>query len=491
MSNTPNLCEKMSHEREDNDKALFERAKQYAYEYMDDVDRRSVYPSEEAITEMRRQFADEPLPATIAQDPLTAILEPLHRYGAPATTSSTGGRYFGFVNGNSLPVASAVGWMTQVWDQNAALYAMSPISATLEHILEKWIPELLFKDSVHGDFDGHDIAMGLVGGTSVANLCGLAAARHCILKRQGWSVNEDGLFGAPPIRVVTSQEAHSSIKKALSLLGLGNSNKCVERVPVDDQGRICVDQLPTLDATTIVILQAGHVGTGAFDDFDSICKLASEAGAWVHVDGAFGLWAAASRSLQYLTKGLERADSWSVDGHKSLNTPYDCGIILCKHRDMLTEAMAATGSYLQRGNAAEQERDGMFYTPDMSRRGGRAIELWATLKYLGREGVEQLMDGLVANAQSFGRLLDEAGFDIQNDIVFNQCLFKCATPQETSETLKHIQSSGVLWCGGTTWKNEPAIRISVCSWSTTFEDVKKSVQAIIEARDQVVTSGLQ
>lgn len=450
-------------------KQLFEQAKEYAFEYIDGVQERPVYPADEALTNLA--IFDEPVPET-PQDG-AAILKQLHEFGAPATTAMTGGRYFGFVNGNVITTAAAAGWMAQVWDQNTALYVMSPIAGKLEQVAESWCADLLGL--------APDTAMGLVGGTSVANMCGLAAGRHAILQKQGWDVNANGLFGAPRIRVIVNEQAHSSVWKGLALLGLGGQR--VEKVPADDQGRIIVDQLPELDESCLVILQAGHVSSGSFDHFDQICDLANEAGAWVHIDGAFGLWAAVSKRLCYLAKGIEKADSWAVDGHKTLNTPYDCGIVLCKHRSALNAAMAATGSYIQ----PSDNRDGMFYTPDMSRR-ARSVELWATLKYLGRGGVEQMIDGMVDRAQEFGEQLGAAGFHVQNDVVFNQCLIKCDTPEETAATLAGVQRSGTMWCGGAEWEGEPAIRISVCSWMTTAEDVQASVQALVFAREKVRVS---
>ena len=459
-------------------KRLLRIAAAHADSYIDSADDKPVYPTNEALDDLSK--FDQPLPESISTDG-ASILDMLHKYGSPATVQSTGGRYFGFVTGGVVPTAAATGWMTQVWDQNGALYVMSPIASKLEQVSERWVVDLL-------GLPQEETVMGLVGGSSVANLCGLAAGRQALLSKLGWDVNSQGLFGAPRLRVVVNEQAHSSVWKALSLLGLGNGS-CVERVPVDDQGRMRVDQLPKLDNTTLVILQAGHVSTGAFDDLDSICDKANGAGAWVHVDGAFGLWAAASKSLRYLTKGLEKANSWCVDGHKTLNTPYDCGIVLCRDASMLHQAMAATGSYLQTSDTSH--RDGMFYTPDMSRRGGRAIELWATLKYLGRDGVEQMIDGMVDRAQQFGNLLKAAGFQILNEIVFNQCLVRCDSSEETKITMANIQSSGALWCGGSTWNEEPAIRISVCAWATTSTDVENCVESIVQARDKARSSLLK
>jgi glutamate/tyrosine decarboxylase-like PLP-dependent enzyme len=446
------------------DKMLFEQAKSYAYAYMDEVNRRLVFPDDKAIEKLAA--FDEPLP----QHPqlATEILKLLDEYGSPATVAQTGGRYFGFVNGNAIPIALAARWLSDIWDQNPALHVISPTVAKLEQVCERWVRDLLGLPS--------ETVAGFVSGTSIATMCGLAAGRYAILKNQGWDVNEDGLFGAPPIRVVVSQQAHGTVFKALALLGLGRNR--VELVPADLEGRLDAAYLPKLDSSTLVILQAGNVNSGSFDDFEQACSLAQSAGAWVHIDGAFGLWAAASPNKKHLTKGIEKADSWSVDGHKTLNTPYDCGIILCKNRDALVASMQATGAYIQ----YSENRDSMLYTPDMSRR-ARAVELWATLRFLGRIGVAELVDGLCERATQFAEQLAANGFRVLNEVVFNQVLVACDTPAETKATLAGIQASGECWCGGTNWQGKPAIRISVCSWATTSDDVDRSVQAFIKARD--------
>ena len=292
----------------------------------------------------------------------------------------------------------------------------------------------------------------------MATLCGLAAARYELLRRSGWDANTHGLFGAPPFRVVVGAEAHSTVYKTLALLGLGKGR--IETMPVDEQGRMRVDVLPALDANTLLILQAGNVNSGSFDPIDELCNLANPAGAWVHIDGAFGLWAEASRNQRYLTQGMQNADSWSVDGHKTLNTPYDSGIVLCKHPEASAMAMQVTGSYI----LYSEQRDGKLYTPEMSRR-GRAVELWATLKLLGRSGVEELVDQLCARAQQFAEGIKGTGFRVLNDVAFNQVLVACDTPDETQAVLQHLQSGDECWCGGAVWHDTPVIRISVCSWA--------------------------
>ncbi len=445
------------------EKALFEQAKRYAFDYMDGVEDRPVYPDDTAVDNLTA--FEHPLPD--APTPGKEILEKLHSLGSPATVAQTTGRYFGFVNGNAVPTAVAARWLSDVWDQNPALHVISPIVAKLEQMSEQWSRELLGLPE--------QTVAGIVSGTSIATMCGLAAGRYDLLKNQGWDVNEDGLFGAPEIRVVVSEQAHGTVFKALALLGLGKNR--VELVPSDEQGRLDASQIPELDSKTLVILQAGHVSTGAFDDFETICKKANEAEAWVHIDGAFGLWAAASPKLNYLTKGIELADSWSVDGHKTLNTPYDCALVLCKDRDALAASMQASGAYIQWG----EQRDSMLFTPDMSRR-ARAVELWATLLALGKDGLAEMIEEFWKRAVQFSEQLSEHGFNVRNDVVFNQVLVQCDSAEETAVTLQNIQSSGECWCGGTTWNGEPAIRISVCSWSTTEEDVNRSVAAFVKAR---------
>ncbi len=451
------------------EKRIFDQARAYAFDYMDGIRRRGVFPDQRALAALAA--FEEPLPES--PQPAEEVLRQLHELGSPATVAQTGGRYFGFVNGGIVPTALAARWLSDAWDQNAALYVMSPTAAKLEQVCERWLAELFGLPD--------DTAAGLVGGTSVATLCGLAAARHAIMERLGWDVPSKGLRNAPSWRVVTSAQAHGTVFKALTLLGVGTQD--VERVGADSQGRIDVTRIPPLDSRTLLILQAGNVNTGAFDAFEEVAELANRAEAWLHVDGAFGMWAAASRRNRQLTRGLDKADSWSVDGHKTLNTPYDCGVILCRHRDALLAAMQASGAYLH----YSEERDGMLYGPDMSRR-ARAVELWATLKYLGRVGVEQLVDGLCERAVEFAERLRECGFVILNDVVFNQVLVACETDPAMKQMLARIQRSGVCWYGGTSWQGAPAIRISVCSWATTSDDVEKSVAALVEARDATVTS---
>lgn len=444
---------------------LFGQAQAYAREYMDGIRERRVFPGARDLDGLRA--FDEPLPESPC-DP-REILRLLHEHGSPATVATTGGRYFGFVTGGAIPAALAARWLADAWDQVAALYLLSPVVSRLEAICEKWVVDLLGLPA--------GTVAGLVSGTSAATMCGLAAGRNELLRRQGWDASGRGLFGAPELRVVMTEQAHATVPKALALLGLGRAR--VELVPADRQGRMIVAKMPDLDARCLVIAQAGNVSTGSFDSLDEIGDRARRSGAWLHVDGAFGLWAASSRSYGNLTRGLEKADSWSVDGHKTLNTPYDCGIILCRDADALVSALQATDSYILYG----EHRDGMNYTPEMSRR-ARAVELWATLKALGRTGVEALVDRLCAHAARFGGELGTRGFRILNDVVFNQVLVACESAELTNATLRHVQESGECWCGGAMWQGEPVIRISVCSWATTTTDVERSVAAFVNARER-------
>ncbi len=442
---------------------IFAQAKEHALAYLAASRTRRVYPDAAALAGLA--VFDEPLP--VAPGDPSAILRLLHEHAAPATVATTGGRYFGFVTGGAVPAALAARWLSDVWDQAAALHVLSPAVSRLEAVCERWTVDLLGLPA--------DTRAGFVSGTSAATLCGLAAGRNTLLARQGWDVNARGLFGAPALRVIVSEQAHATVFKALALLGLGRER--VELAPHDEQGRIVAARMPALDATCLVIAQAGHVNTGAFDPLAEITTRARAAGAWVHVDGAFGLWAAASPAKAHLVAAMADADSWSVDAHKTLNAPYDSGIILCRDGGALVSALQAVESYILYGD----QRDGMLYTPEMSRR-ARAVELWATYKALGRAGIAELVDRLCAHAARFGERLAAEGFHVRNDIVFNQVIVACDTPALTQATLRGVQESGECWVGGATWRGEPVIRVSVCSWATTEADVDRSVAAFAAAR---------
>jgi len=393
------------------------------------------------------------------------VLEILDEVGSPATVAMTGGRFFGFVIGGVLPAALAANWLAGAWGQNACLRVMSPIAAELEEIVLGWICDAL---NLPADCEG-----GLVTCATAANFCSLAAARSALLARDGWNVEEDGLFGAPPIDVIVGEEYHASMHKALSMVGLGKNR--VTRVPTDAQGRMRTDKLPSkISSRTIVCIQAGNVNTGAFDPAEEVCKRAKEVGAWVHVDGAFGLWARVSPKFDELTRGLELADSWATDAHKWPNVGYDCGVVLVRDGMALKRSMGMSAAYLQAGSL----REPTYHVPESSRR-ARGVELWAAMKSLGRSGLRDLIERTCKLAKLFAERLRGAGYEILNEVVINQVLVSFGSAEKTQEVIRRVQEEGTCWCGGTVWQERTAMRISVSNWSTTREDVEKSAEAVV------------
>ena len=439
---------------------LLESAAARAADYVINVRNRRVSPSDADIAALSgfvEPFPDAPCPPE-------QVLATLDQLGSPATMASSGGRYFGFVIGGTLPGALAANWLAGAWDQNAALRVMSPVAAVLEDVALRWVYDVL---GLPADCEG-----GIVTGATAANFTALAAARQALLERQGWDVVADGLFGAPPIEVIVGAEVHASVLKALGLLGLGN--KRVTIVEADNQGRMRPEKLPSLRKPAIICIQAGNVNTGAFDPADAICEVAKASDAWVHVDGAFGLWAAASPKYRHLVRGYEKADSWATDAHKWPNVSYDCGLAITRHPIPLRTTMGMSAEYLATG----AHREPMHHTPEASRR-ARGVELWAALKSLGRDGLADLVERTCGYAQRFAQRLDEAGFHILNDVVINQVLVSFGSPEQTRDVIQLIQQEGTCWCGGTVWQGNVAMRISVCSWATTEEDVDRSVAAMI------------
>lgn len=449
------------------DSAAITRAADAARAHVDAALTRRTYPDAAAIAAL--DTLEGPLGAGVET---AAILDEMQATLRSATAEQLGGRYFGFVNGGVVPAALAARIMSDAWDQNTALAIMSPAAAKLEKIVEGWLNDIFGLPE--------SAACGFVSGSSMAIFCGLVAGRWRLLQQSGWDVNAKGLNGAPALRVVAGREAHSAVLKALRLLGLGTD--CIEWVPCDDQGRMIPEEAPMLDGRTLVLLQAGHVASGAFDPMESLIAEARAEGAWVHVDGAFGLWAAASPRFRHLTKGMARAHSFSADAHKTLNAPYDSGLVMATDAEALRRALSAAASYLPAG---EGPRDGMAYTPEMSRR-GRIFELWALLKYLGRDGVGELVELLCDRAAFFASELTAAGFHVPNDVVFNQVMAQCATDEETLAAMRGLQASGEAWAGPTDWPGPDgqtkAIRFSVCSWSTTEDDIRRTVAALAAAR---------
>jgi len=404
-----------------------------------------------------------PLPQSPTEP--SQVLALLDDIGSPATVASAGPRYFGFVVGGSLPAALSANWLAGAWDQNAAMHIMSPVAAKLEEIVLEWMLDLLGLPLGSG--------AGFVTGTTMANFSALAAARTALLKRSGWNVEEDGLFGAPPIHVVVGNEVHVSVLKALSMLGMGRSR--VTRVPADAQGRMRPKALPPLDNRSIVCVQAGNVNTGAFDPTGEICARAHEVNAWVHVDGAFGLWAAASPRYAPLLLGAGAADSWAIDCHKWLNVPYDSGVAVVRTPAHLQAAMSINAEYLKAGEG----REPWYFAPEASRR-ARGVELWAAMRSLGRSGLTEMIERNCRQAAIFAKHLRNAGFTILNDVVLNQVLVSFGSDEATLRVIADVQSDGATWCGGTQWQGHTAMRISVSNWATTDEDVERSVAAIIE-----------
>ena len=443
---------------------LLDDASGRARRYLAALDSRAVAPSPEALAALAR--FDGPLPER-ASSP-DRVLAELDELGSPATVASAGRRYFGFVTGGSLPVTVAASWLASAWDQNAGLVACSPIGAKLEQVALDWLKDLFHLP--------RDSGGGFVTSATAANFSALAAARHALLARAGWDVEAQGLFGAPPITVVVGEEVHASVQKALSMVGLGRER--VARVPCDAQGRMLREKMPPITERTIVCLQAGNVNTGAFDPVAEICEHVRSRGAWVHVDGAFGLWAAAAPARAHLARGIENADSWATDAHKWLNVPYDSGLVLTRHADSLRAALSVGAAYLAQGEA----RIPYQYTPDFSRR-ARGVEVWAALRQLGRAGLEDLIERTCRLAEAFAAGLSRKGFPVLNDVVLNQVLVSFGSPERTREVIARVQSEGTCWCGGTIWQGHTAMRISVSSWATTEADVDRSLAAIVRAAE--------
>jgi glutamate/tyrosine decarboxylase-like PLP-dependent enzyme len=378
--------------------------------------------------------------------------------------ASAGGRFFGFVIGGCLPAALAANILAAAWDQNAVLEITSPVAAALEKVCRNWLADLFGLPA--------EIEVGFVTSATMANFTGLATARHALLLGQGWDVEAKGLFGAPPITVIVGDEVHVSLLKALSMLGLGRDR--VVRVGADGQGRIIPEHIPPIQGPTIVCLQAGNVNTGAFDPLDEVASRLHGTPAWVHLDGAFGLWAAASPSRRHLLRGVDRVDSLATDAHKWLNVPYDSGLVIVRDKRHLNAAMSANAAYLTEGHT----RDPHLFVPELSRR-ARAIEIWAALRSLGRTGLADLIDRSCDQARRFAMELERAGHQVLNDVVINQVLVSFGAPEITRQVIGRVQQDGTCWCGGTLWQGNTAMRISVSSWATTDHDVSRSIEAIL------------
>jgi glutamate/tyrosine decarboxylase-like PLP-dependent enzyme len=441
---------------------LLEDASRRSINYLKTIEERRVFPAPNDLDGLA--IWNEPFPET-PTDP-SAVLALLDDVGSPATVATAGPRYFGFVTGGALPVTVGANWLACAWDQCAGLEALSPAASAIEEVALKWLVKLFSLPP--------ETAGGFVTGATTANFTALAAARHAVLAQAGWDVEAKGLFGAPPVTVIVGEEVHVSVLKALAMLGLGRER--VVRVKVDGQGRMRADALPSMVGPTIVCIQAGNVNSGAFDPAAEICRAAHAGGAWVHVDGAFGLWAAAAPARSHLTHGITEADSWGTDAHKWLNVPYDSGITFVRKAEHLRAAMSVNAAYLVRGDKREPNQ----FTPEMSRR-ARGVEIWAALQSLGRCGLADLIERMCRYATRFAEGVRMAGYEVLNEVNLNQVLVSFGDGEQTRRTIAAIQHEGTCWCGGTVWHGLPAMRISVSSWATTEEDVERSLDAICRA----------
>ena len=441
---------------------LLDDAARRARRYLASLDTRAVAPTPKALAGLAR--FERALPEETS--PPERVLAELDEFGSPATMASAGNRYFGFVIGGSLPVTVAASWLASAWDQNAGLVVTSPVNATLEKVALEWVKDLFHLPAESGG--------GFVTSATAANFSALAAAGHALLQRAGWDVEAQGLFGAPPLTVVVGEEVHASVLKALSMVGFGRER--VLRVPCDGEGRMRSAELPPLDERTVVCVQAGNVNTGAFDPVGEICRHARSKGAWVHVDGAFGLWAAAAPARAHFARGVEDADSWATDAHKWLNVPYDSGLVFTRDAAALRAAMSVGAAYLAQG----EDRIPYQYTPDFSRR-ARGIEVWAALRQLGREGLADLIERTCRFAASFAEGLARGGHQVLNEVVLNQVLVSFGSPERTREVIARVQADGTCWCGGTVWQGHTAMRVSVSSWATREADIERSLAAVLRA----------
>jgi glutamate/tyrosine decarboxylase-like PLP-dependent enzyme len=452
---------------------LLEETAGLAADYLEGTPERRVGGSA-SVDELRSSLGG-PLPET-PSDP-REVIALLAAAADPGLVASSGGRYFGFVIGGAAPAALAADWLTSTWDQNAGLYVIGPSAAVVEEVAGIWAAELLgLPDAV---------SFAFVTGCQMAHVTALAAARHAVLDRVGWDVNERGLTGAPMINVLAGAERHASIDRALRFLGLGTA--CIVPTPADAQGRMMSDALRTtlaeLDGPTIICAQAGNVNTGSVDPLEAIADIAQEAGAWLHLDGAFGLWAAASPALKHLVAGADRADSWATDAHKWLNVPYDSGIAFCAHPAAQQAAMSVRASYLIHTDP-DGPRDELDWTPEFSRR-ARGFAVYAAIRSLGRSGVAELVERCCAHARRFSEVLGATpNIEVLNEVVLNQVLVRFLDEAgdhdaRTRAVITAIQNEGTCWLSGTTWQGIGAMRISVSSWATTSEDVERSLEAIL------------
>jgi glutamate/tyrosine decarboxylase-like PLP-dependent enzyme len=444
--------------------AAVRRAAVFGAEYLEGLSDRRVSPSPASIAGL--SDFDEALPQ---RGDAMRTLDLLHRAGSPAATASAGGRFFGLVVGGSVPAALGARVLASTWDQIAFNDLTSPVAIKLEDVASRWILDIMGLPQ--------SSSVGFCSGATMGNFTCLSAARHMLLQQRGWDVEKDGLFGAPPFQVIVSEQSHVTVKKALSMLGIGSAR--LVRVPCDDNGAMRADAIPEIDEGALVIAQAGNVNSGAIDPIEEISRRLAGKGAWLHVDGAFGLWAAASPKTAGLVRGIDAADSWVVDGHKWLNTPYDCGMAICRHPRAVLAAMSTQAAYLNTGERNQPKDMG----PEFSR-SARAAEVWAALHSLGRKGVAELVDRCCAHARRLAEGLSERGFVILNTVVLNQVVATVPGHEaDMGQLAKAVQDSGTAWFGTTHWRGRDAIRLSVSSWVTDDRDIDLTVEAIGNAWD--------
>jgi len=444
-----------------NREQLLTFASERAINYLESLQTRRVSPSEDAVKQLATLRHALPNEGTNPAE----VLKTLDAVCSPATMGMAGPRFFGFVIGGALPVTVAANWLATSWDQNTGYFAPTPATSTLEAVSLQWLLDILSLPKTCG--------AGFVTGATMANFTCLASARHHVLANEGWDLNEQGFNGAPTIQVLVGGEIHPTAQKALRLLGFGNKQLVV--VPADSQGRMRLDKLPALESPCIVITQAGNVNTGACDAIGEISDIAHAKGAWVHVDGAFGLWARAVLERRHLVDGIDKADSWATDCHKWLNVPYDSGIAFVRHKETLRASMAITAAYLPQDSEIRNPSD---FTPELSRR-ARGVDVWAALLSLGKQGVADMILSNCNLAVRFADRLKAEGFEILNDVVLNQVLVRFGDEATTTRIIEEIQREGTCWCGITKWQGKTAMRISVSCWATTEKDVDTSLDAII------------
>lgn len=449
-------------------KELYQQAFTYATEFLQTANQSPIQVNDldrENLSHLDVPLAEQ---GTAANE----VLHELHQWVSPATMKMGSPRFFGFVIGGAYPVSVASSWLGTAWDQNTGLEKTTPGVAMLEKVSARWMLDLLGLPA--------GCATAFVTGATVANFTALAAARNQVFARAGWDVEANGLIGAPDLHIIISEESHPTVYKSLAMLGLGRNR--VTKVPTDDQGRMRIDQMPEIEGNTIIITQVGNINSGAFDPVGEICRLAADKNAWVHVDGAFGLWAMASPQYRHLGRGLELADSWATDAHKWLNVPYDSGLAFVKNEHALKAAMAITASYLPTENAGRNPAD---YTPELSRK-ARGVDVYAVLRYLGRNGVAELVERCCDCARYFAELLTQAGHDVLNQVVLNQVVVSFGDEAANLAILDAVQKEGTCWVGQTIWRDQLAMRISVCNWQTDRADVEQSARIINQVATDIL-----